>query len=151
MYLDMDDVLADFYSSAKDENGIVQEERMFDKNFFLNLEPTKGSKRAVYILEKMGFDLWVLSQPFTPVPESYMEKALWIQRHFPLLTNKLILTQDKGLHVGDYLIDDNYKKWENKFKGKFVHFQYGGYNLPNSINPEWLWEEILETLKQNKI
>lgn len=153
LYVDMDDVIADFYKAAKDDNGKVHEEKMFNKNFFLNLEPIPGAKRAVFELEKMGFDIWILSQPFILVPESYIEKAQWVQLHFPHLYNKLILTQDKGLNVGDYLIDDNEKKWANKFSnngGTFVHFQYGGYNHPDSSNPQWVWDEIVEFFKREE-
>lgn len=147
----MDDVIADFYKSAVNSIGVVEEQRMFDKHFFLNLEPVPGARAAVYELTKMGFDIWVLSQPFTLVPESYIEKVLWIQKYFPQLSNKIILTQDKGLNVGDYLIDDNKKKWKDKFEqngGKFVHFPYGGYNIGGTQNAERYWKLIVEDFRK---
>lgn len=150
VYIDLDDVCADFYKAAKDSNGKVLEERMFNKNFFLNLEPVPGAKAGIFQLIKMGFDVYILSQPFTQLPESYSEKAQWVQLHLPQLVNKIILTQNKGLHLGDYLIDDNAKKWQEKFEhngGKFIHFPYGGYNLDNMHNPEILWESIVESMK----
>ena len=153
IYLDMDDVLADFYKAARDPQTFkVVEERMFDKNFFLNLEPIPGAKSAVFSLAKMGFDLWILSQPFSLLPESYSEKVEWVQRHFPQLTNKIILTQDKGLNLGHFLIDDNLKKWKEKFEqngGKFVHFPYGGYNLElhGVTDPEIVWEDVVKFFK----
>jgi len=146
----MDDVIADFYKAAADSLGRVQESRMYDKHFFLNLEPVPGAKAAVHELLKMGFDIWILSQPLANLPESYIEKVEWIQRHFPQLTNKIILTQDKGLNVGDYLIDDNEKKWKQKFEqngGKFVHFPYGGYNPNGTNSPEGQWRWIVEEFK----
>ena len=145
VYVDMDDVLADFYKAAKDDNGKVLEERMFLPKFFLNLDPVPGAKAGVFQLEKMGFDVWVLSQPFSLLSESYAEKAQWIQMHFPQLVNKIILTQNKGLNVGDYLIDDNLEKWSEKFEqngGKFIHFCYGGYNN-GGLDPEMLWRRIV--------
>ena len=83
-------------------------------------------------------------------PECYHDKAKWINIHFPHLSSKIILTQDKGLLLGDYLIDDNKEKWKEKFeknRGKFIHFVYGGYNKENSGKPEELWKDILEELK----
>jgi 5'(3')-deoxyribonucleotidase len=151
VYIDLDDVCADFYKAAQDPKSIsVLEERMFDKNFFLNLEPIPGAKVGVFQLIKMGFDVWILSQPFTLLPESYMHKAQWVQLHFPQLANKLILTQNKGLNLGHFLIDDN-KKWQEKFEqygGKFIHFEYGGYNLVTPQDPKYLWEDIIETFKE---
>ncbi len=151
VYVDMDDVIADFYKAAAHPiDGKVREERMFDPSFFLALDPVPGAKAGIFQLIKMGFDVWILSQPFSLLPESYSEKAQWIQLHFPQLVNKIILTQDKGLNVGDFLIDDNEKKWQEKFErngGKFVHFSYGGYNLDRMRNPEGLWSEIVEFFK----
>lgn len=150
LYVDLDDVLADFYKAAAGPDGKVREEMMFDNCFFLNLEPVPGAKKAVFQLEKMGFDIYVLSQPFALLPESYIEKVEWVQRHFPQLTNKIILTQNKGLNVGHYLIDDNPKKWQEKFEkngGDFIHFPYGGYNLDEMENPELLWNQIVEYFK----
>jgi 5'(3')-deoxyribonucleotidase len=41
------------------------------------------------------------------VPESFMDKRIWIERYFgKLATNRLILTQRKGLNIGEYLVDD---------------------------------------------
>lgn len=146
----MDDVIADFYKGSKHHfTGKVMEERMFDKHFFLNLEPVPGSKAAIFQLIKMGFDVWILSQPLVQLPESYIEKVEWIQRHFPALTSKIILTQDKGLNLGHYLIDDNKNKWQQKFEqngGKFIHFKYGGYNYPDMQDPRSAWEDIVFTM-----
>jgi 5'-nucleotidase len=157
VYVDMDDVIADFYGAAScDISGKVVEERMFEKNFFLTLNPIPGAKAALFTIEKMGFDLWILSQPLAEIPESYIEKAQWVQLHFPHLYKKLILTQDKGLNFGHFLIDDNKKKWQEKFEqngGKFIHFNYGGYNLANPqdrqfFDPEAEWKKVINVLKQ---
>jgi 5'(3')-deoxyribonucleotidase len=144
----MDDVLADFYSATwSEEDRRIQEEKMWNKDFFMNLKPIKGSQGSVYLLGKMGFDLRILSQPLAESPESYMDKAKWVGMHFPQLYKSLILTQDKSLHIGDYLIDDNLKKWKEKFErngGKFVHFPYGGYNRDYIMkNPEKLWKDVV--------
>lgn len=147
----MDDVLADFYSASKHPiRDHVMEETMFQENFFLDLKPVPGAKAGVFELIKMGFDVWVLSQPFTLLPESYTQKAQWIQLHFPQLINKIILTQDKGLNIGDYLVDDNARKWQEKFEqngGKFVHFKYGGYNLENLRDPARCWMSVVDYFK----
>lgn len=151
IYIDMDDTIADFHKAAVDDGKVV-ESRMWNKDFFLNLEPIPGSKGAINDLSRMGYDLWILSQPLAESPESYTDKALWIQRHFPQLYNKIVLTQNKGLHVGDYLIDDNAEKWKTKFEangGKFIHYPYHGESR-NHFLPEGhigAWRRIVEFFK----
>lgn len=154
LYVDMDDVLADFNKAARDPvTGKVREYMMWDKNFFFNLEPIPGAKGAIFELEKMGFDLWILSQPLAESPESYIDKAKWVHVHFPQLYKKIILTQNKGLNTGHYLIDDNCHKWGKKFEqngGKFIHFNYGGYNgnKDDWSNPEEAWRSIVEVMSK---
>lgn len=155
VYVDMDDVLADFWSSAMDPHSKqVREHMMWDKDFFLNIKPMPGAKGALFEINKMGFDIWILSQPLAESPESYTDKAKWVQIHFPQFYKKLILTQDKGLKLGHYLIDDNREKWQQKFEqngGKFIHFPYGGYNYSKTWalcpNPEKSWRDIVEFFK----
>lgn len=153
--IDMDDTLADFFSAARDPNtGEIREHMMWDKDFFLNLKPLPGAKGAVFELEKMGYDIYILSQPLAESPESYIEKAKWIQIHFPQLYKKIILTQNKGLCLGDYLIDDNAEKWKNKFEkngGQFIDFPYGGHRYAKCWalcpDPEKSWRDIVKYFK----
>jgi 5'(3')-deoxyribonucleotidase len=146
----MDDVLADFYTDASNnEYKIVNESLMWDKDFFLNLKPTKGSHSAIRKLISMGFDVFVLTQPLAGHPECYYDKALWIQIHFPQLYDKIVMSHDKGLCLGKYLIDDNLK-WKEPFEnngGKFLHFAYGSYNLENTRDPEFIWKDIIQQLE----
>lgn len=151
LYVDQDDVLADFYKATWDnQTQRVQEELMWEPDFFLNLEPMLGSQHGIYMLQKMGFDVRILTQPLAGHPECYYDKALWVQKYFPSLTNKLILTQDKGLNLGHYLVDDNLEKWKEKFEqngGKFVHFPYGGYNrhlFPDSAYKKEHWPRVID-------
>lgn len=147
----MDDVIADFYKAAWCSVDLkIKEERMWNPSFFLNLQPIPGAKYSLRELEYRGYDVWILTQPLAGHPECYHDKALWIQQHFPQLYNKLILTQDKGMLLGEYLIDDNLGKWKEKFEkngGTFIHFRYGGYNRPDMMNPECQWKDILYLLK----
>lgn len=156
VYVDMDDVIADFWNGAMDPvSKQVLERRMWDKNFFLNLAPIPGSQAALFEIGKMGFDIYILSQPLAECPESYTDKAKWIQLYFPQLYNKIVLTQNKGLHLGGYLIDDNAFKWQKKFEqngGKFIHFPYGGYNYAKTWalcpDPEKSWRDIVEFFRK---
>lgn len=153
LYVDLDDTLANFYKASRNlGSDEVDEHMMWDPNFFLNLEPVPGAKGAVFDLMKHGFDVRVLSQPLAECPESYLHKAQWVQLHFPQLYKKIVLTQDKGLCLGHYLIDDNAAKWKEPFEsngGKFIHYPYDRTHR-TTVTEEDLytfWRMIVKTLQ----
>lgn len=143
LYIDMDEVLADFMAHPLVEDHTRHPTAMYEPGFFLNLEPVPGALVAVRKLHHSGlYDIHVLTQPLAESPVSYMEKAQWIWKWFPELGLKLNMTQDKGLFRGDYLIDDNAEKWKERFEstgGKFIHFR-------NWEDPKKMWDEIIEEL-----
>lgn len=145
IFIDLDDTIADFIRSAT-VNGVFDYTRMYDVGFFLSLKPVDGSLVAVRQLIALGYDVQILSQPVADSAHSYSEKVQWVALHFPELLHKVNLTQDKGLFKGDYLIDDNYFKWKEKFEangGKFVHFMYNPGTHTQRSNRE-CWESIVE-------
>lgn len=152
VHVDLDDTLADFFSATRDpKTGVIREHMMWDKDFFLNLKPIPGAKGAIFDIQKMGYDVRILSQPLAESPESYIDKAKWVQIHFPELYKKLTLTQDKGVILGDFLVDDNDTKWRDAFEkngGKFVHFPYGGHTYGHCFelcpDPEKIWRSIVK-------
>lgn len=117
----MDEVLADF--SASVTSGVKKAPpEMYVPGFFRNLKVKPGAKRAVSRLMKSRlFDIYVLSHPINGVAQSYSEKVEWIKEHFPRLTNKIVLTCNKNLNNGHFLIDDSVK-WKSGFNGIFVRF-----------------------------
>lgn len=137
VYLDMDGVLADFCAGLT--HLIHDPAEMYSPGFFLSLPPIPGALQAVRELLKRGYDVHILTQPVANSPISYTEKAQWICMWLPELKNKITMTQDKGLCVGDFLVDDNKEKWESIFKGKFIHFD-------PSKNSEEEWEKVLKIL-----
>lgn len=146
VYVDLDDTIADFrghHSFPKDTFPFDVHE-MYEPGFFLNLKPMAGSHSALRQIMRMGYDVQILSQPVAESALSYLEKVQWIGIHFPDLINKVNLSQDKGNFIGGYLIDDNLKKWKDKFEangGKFIHFEY-------EKNHKEMWKEICNFLKE---
>lgn len=144
----MDDCCADFFESANDPYylGLVDERRMYDHDFFYKLQPIPGSLRNIRGIIQLGFDVWILTQPLANWSKSYDEKVRWINIYLPELTNKIVMTQNKGLHLGEYLIDDNAEKWKDKFEkngGKFIHFVYDRHN-PDKSELAKRWESIYQ-------
>lgn len=144
VYIDMDDTIANFGEHPVFKGNLPNEftvSAMYETGFFLSLKPIEGALVAVRAIMRLGYDVQILSQPVAESAHSYSEKALWIGLHFPDLISKINLTQDKGNFVGGYLIDDNEKKWKEKFEangGKFIHFDY------HTGNHSEKWSKIVD-------
>ena len=142
IYVDMDDVIADYSSSY-----IHHQETMpnieFPQSivgFFETLNPIDGAIDAVNaLINSESFDPYILTAPSTRNPLSYKEKRVWIENNFGYeFCKKLIICSNKGLLKGDILIDDNLTgKGQDKFEGKVLHF--GSNEYPN-------WQSIQNTL-----
>lgn len=141
----MDDTIAQFIGDDRlNYIPIIHEpqdyKEMYEKEFFRKQKPIFGAIDAVNkLIASDKFDIYILSVPLAPSPHSYSEKAEWIMEHFPALTKKIILTQDKGMIKGDFLVDDSLswkEKWE-KNGGEFIHID----PRKNTIDQ---WQKILE-------
>lgn len=155
VFIDMDDTIADFGNAKVFDNSHIDDSKMYEPGFFRDLAPIDGALVAVRKLTKLGFEVHILTQPVAHSPHSYSEKVQWIGKWFSELLQTINMVQDKGLIVGDYLIDDNLKKWKAKFEtngGKFVHFPYVRGEAGRISNRE-NWEKIVkyfETVAANE-
>lgn len=76
-----------------------------EKDFFLNLQPMPGALEALEAMARCDVDVNFCSSP--SAISSWSEKAEWIEHYLGAeWTKKLILTKDKTLVHGDYLLDD---------------------------------------------
>ena len=140
IFVDMDGVLCDF---MKDYNKLISKDNPYPQsriNFFKNLEPYSDAVASYRELEE-HFDVWILTRPSVLNPLCYMEKRMWVEDHLGIETcHKLIISSDKSLLRGDYLIDDmprdNIGNVLN-FQGEHIHF--GTESAPN-------WEAVLNYL-----
>jgi 5'(3')-deoxyribonucleotidase len=116
----MDGVLCDFYGAARKalKENPKQPFPQAQWGFFLKLKPIDGALEAFnYLFE--NYDVWILTRPSTRNVNCYTEKAQWVWDHLgEKAVDKLILSCDKNLLKGDYLIDDNH--WD--FEGEHIHF-----------------------------
>lgn len=143
LYVDMDEVLVNFCShpSLKLWDRTQQNPpEMYEPGFFESLRPLPGAISSVTrLINENEWDIYILTQPVAKSPVSYMEKANWICKWLPDLRDKIILTQNKSLNIGDVLVDDN-EKWGKVFAGKFILFKR---NMPSVI----MWSHVLRELK----
>lgn len=139
VYVDMDGVLAD-YAKLKDEldleyasSGSSLEERpekwhrVID-NFYLDLDPLEGAIEAFHALCE-AHEVYILSTPSWYNPHSWTDKRLWVENHLGSVAKKrLILSHNKSLLRGDYLIDDRTANGAAEFPGEHIHFGNDPYH-----------------------
>ncbi|MCX7832602.1 MAG: 5'-3'-deoxyribonucleotidase [Ignavibacteria bacterium] len=133
--VDLDDVLADFdggfYKEWKrrhpdkfivppdkrtkfylreempDEYKDLITEIIITEGFIESLPEIEGGKQAIYQMEEMGYNVFICTSPFRNYKYCVTEKYKWVEIHLGKdWVNKLILTNDKTLVNGNYLIDD---------------------------------------------
>ena len=74
--------------------------------FFLGLEWIPGAQEALQELEKIA-DVFIYTSPMSNARHCACEKIEWVRRNLgDRWTERVILTRDKTLVHGDYLIDD---------------------------------------------
>ena len=138
----MDGVLADF-NKALSERVTPELCMEYGENvdnipgIFDNLDPVPG---AIFAFHELGdkYDCYILSTAPWGNPEAWMEKRLWVEKHLgEAAYKKLILSHNKHLNRGDYLIDDRLANGADRFEGE--HILFGGDQFPD-------WKSVLEYL-----
>lgn len=135
LYVDMDDVMCDYKGSYNDtlkgNPNMPYPQSQID--FFRNLKPIKGAIDAFHKLSALpNTEVYILSAPSEFNPLSYMEKRIWVENHLGFeAVKKLILSPNKALLKGDYLIDDYTEgKGQENFEGTLIQFRSTKY-------PDW--------------
>lgn len=136
IYIDMDDTLCQYkqrYQAIKKENPNIEWPQSIP-GFFKDLDPIHDAIQSVKILAEKN-EIWFLTRPSIKNLHCYTEKAEWIQKWFgEEWLERLIISSNKSLLIGDILIDDSIHHKNNQFKGIFFHFKQIG------------WSHVLRTL-----
>ena len=122
----MDNVLVDFQSGVE---LISSEEREAFKDnidnvpgIFSKMRPLEGAIEGYKKLTEY-FDVYILSTAPWNNPSAWSDKLLWVQKHLgDIAYKRLILSSNKNLNAGDYLIDDRTANGASDFKGEHIHF-----------------------------
>ncbi len=115
----MDDTLCNFTKKHKECQTIDCKYPQSQYGFFTSLEPIENAIESYIELEKY-YDVWILTRPSFKNPLCYTEKRIWVENYLGLeRCSKLILSPDKSLLIGDYLIDDVVHPG---FIGEHIHF-----------------------------
>lgn len=145
LYIDMDGVLVDFMSGvAKVDPAVrVEYEDRYDEipGVFALMEPIPGAIDAYHRLSQ-AFDVYILSTAPWDNPSAWQHKIEWVHDNLGVeegsaAYKRLILSHNKHLNAGDYLIDDRTANGAADFGGE--HIQFG--------TPEFSdWDAVLEYL-----
>ena len=141
----MDNVLVDFKTGIEklDENTINVYEGRLDEvpNIFSLMEPYPNAIDSVHKLSKK-YDLYILSTAPWLNPSAWIHKLEWVHKHFgkekdSLFYKRLIISHNKNLNTGEYLIDDRPNNGAKDFKGEWIYF--GSQDFPD-------WDTVTEYL-----
>ena len=128
--IDMDNVLVDFQSGI---NRITKEEKKQYEGhlddvpgIFSLMDPIPGAIEAIHQLAR-HFELYILSTAPWKNPSAWTDKVLWIQKYFgdekdSIFYKKIIITHQKNMVMGDFLVDDRDKGGVREFRGEWIHF-----------------------------
>ena len=126
LFVDMDNVLVDFKSginnlSEKDKNKYLNNYDEFPGIFSL-MNPMPNAIESYQKLSKT-YDTYILSTAPWNNPTAWSDKLLWVKRYLGNYAYKrLILSHNKNLNFGDYLIDDRLANGAGDFKGELIQF-----------------------------
>lgn len=126
IYVDMDNVLVDFPTGiAKlDETSLEKYKGAYDDTpgIFSLMEPVTDAIESVTFLSN-HFDVYILSTAPWENSSAWSDKLLWIKKYLPqVMYKKLIISHNKHLNKGDYLIDDRLKNGADRFTGELIQF-----------------------------
>jgi 5'-nucleotidase len=147
IFIDMDGTIANFKKATEDwgvKMGLTGQEFLDKKlyrqeGFFLSLEPIEGAVESIAELRKKFF-VRFLSAPSWSVPASFMEKRIWIEKHFGGWTfERMDYSFRKDLSMGHFLVDDRIKYGTEDFIGE--HVMFGSEKHKD-------WKTVTEYLKE---
>jgi len=128
VYFDMDGVLVNFQSGIDqlDLYHKIEYKENYDEvpGIFGTMKPNEDMIdlfNAMFSDER--YDCYVLSTAPWENPSASSDKTEWIQKYLPKAYKRLILSHNKHLNVGDYLIDDRTANGAGEFGGELL--QYG--------------------------
>ena len=145
VFVDMDNVLVNFQSGIdkiSEEDRKAYENKLDDvPGIFALMEPMEGAIEG-YKWLCQHFDTYILSTAPWDNPSAWSDKLLWIKTHLPdEAKKKLILSHNKHLAHGHFLIDDRTANGAGQFPGKHIHFGPEGTDFPD-------WKSVIAYMKK---
>ena len=146
IYVDMDGVIVDFDSGVNRLNHLTRAKYAAKpKNapgVYALMDPVPGAIDAITRLADK-FDVYILSTAPWDNPTSWSDKLNLVKQQLgDRFKKKLILTHNKALLIGDFLIDDWGKHGTSEFQGEWI--QFGSPQFPD-------WDAIEKYLENKNV
>ena len=134
----MDNTIVDFKSGIKrlTKRDLEEYKDRYDEHpyIFTLMDPIKDSIESIKKLDKQ-YDLYILSTAPWDNPNAWKQKRDWIGKYFGdkkkgVFYKKVILSHNKNLNKGDFLIDDRPHNGAENFEGEWIKFGSKKY-------PDW--------------
>ena len=131
VYVDMDNVLVDFNSGIKKLNLDPKTNDLDEVDgIFSYMTPLKGAIEGYNRLVELGHDVYILSTAPWENSSAWSDKLIWVKKYIGENAKKrLILSHNKNLNKGDFLIDDRLANGAGEFEGTLIRF--GSEDFPN--------------------
>ena len=125
IYIDLDGVVADFDKAVS--NLSSSEKSDYINNYqnitgiYAKLQPIPGSIVAIKKISK-NYDTYILTAAPWHNPSAWSDKLIWVKKFIPQMKKRLIISHNKHLNKGDFLIDDNTYNGAANFQGKLIRY-----------------------------
>ncbi len=144
VFVDMDGILVNFQSGIDKISEEDKEKYHGDLDdvpgIFSLMEPNEGAIEG-YKWLCQNFDTYILSTAPWDNPSAWQDKLHWMKKYLPDLAYKrLILSHNKHLAHGHFLIDDRTANGAGKFPGKHIHFNEDGKGFED-------WKAVIAYMK----
>jgi 5'(3')-deoxyribonucleotidase len=120
------------------------------QGFFESLKPIDGAIQSIEELLALGCDVNVCSRP-PKYSHAWSEKYEWIQRHCPVLSERIILTTRKAVVKGDAFIDDSLQELQKWPRGRKILLQTNPVlrydTIPTDVLHFTKWSDLLRHLR----
>ena len=127
LYIDMDGVLVNFQTGIDKLTEQQRQEYLGKEDecpgIFGLMEPQPGAIDAFNELSQL-FDTYVLSTAPWENDTAWTDKLNWVKKYLGKPAYKrLILSHNKHLNAGDFLVDDRLANGADRFTGEHIHFR----------------------------
>jgi 5'(3')-deoxyribonucleotidase len=138
VYFDMDNVLVNFQSGIDATPIEVQKEYegQLDNvpGIFSMMKP---NAEMVDLFNKLSddarYDVYILSTSPWDNPTAASDKVEWVKKYLPKAYKRVILSHNKHLNAGDYLIDDRTANGAGEFGGELIQYMSDKFPTVKSI------------------